>query len=279
MDALALGSAYALLGSAVSVVAIATRTLHLAIGQVVVAGAMGTLILGSGAIGWPLPVALVVGMALGAGVSALLGPVVLERLGPGLPGLIGLVVAAGTLDAVLLRTLGTVTLRPALPGAAAGGVDGGVTGGVTGVLVVGLAAVGALAGLLAATRTGRRLRLVGGSDAAAERAGVDPARTRTLALAIAGAAAVLAGLLAAPVAFLGAGQAAALTVRGVAAAVVVGRGGPRWALVGGMALGAAEAAGAGLWPAAGGELGVALLVVVVLAVRGAEHHRTWGRAW
>ncbi len=264
---LALGTAYALLGAAVSVVAIATRTLHLAIGQVVVAGALSTLILGSAAIGWPLPVALLVGMVLGAGLSALLGPLVLERLGPGLAGLLGLVVAAGTLDAVLVRSLGAVTLRPDLPG------------GVGGVLGVGLGAVGVLVWLLAATRTGRRLRLVGGSPAAAERAGIDPARTRTLALAIGGAAAVLAGLLAAPVAFLGPGQAAGLTVRGVAAAVLVGRVGPVWAVAGGLLLGASEAVGAAVWPAAGGELGVALLVVAVLVVRGAEHRQAWGRAW
>lgn len=265
--ALALGSAYALLGAAISVVALATRTLHLAIGQVVVAGVLSTLILGSAAVGWPLAVALLVGMVLGAGVSALLGPLVLERLGPGLAGLLGLVVAAGTLDAVLVRSLGAVTLRPDLPG------------GLGGVLVVGLGGVGGLVWLLAATRTGRRLRLVGGSDAAAERAGIDPVRHRTLALAIGGAAAVLAGILAAPMVFLGPGQAAGLTVRGVAAAVLLGRGGPLRAVAGGLLLGVAEAVGAVVWPAAGGELGVALLVVTFLAVRGTEHRQAWGRAW
>jgi hypothetical protein len=37
--------------------------------------------------------------------------------------------------------------------------------------------------------------------------------------------------------------------------------------------------GATLWPGAGGEVAIAVVVVGVLAVRGGEHLRAWGRAW
>jgi branched-chain amino acid transport system permease protein len=274
---LALGASYAVIGAAVAVVAVATRTLHLAVGQVLVAGVLVGLVLASPALAVPTALAVLAALAVGAMVSALLGPLVLDRLPPGLPWLLGLVIAAGVLDALLARTVGAATYRPPvlLPLPAVGPVDGAVAVALLlgPVLALGLAAV------LHATTWGRRVRLVGGSSTAAGRAGVSPAVVRAQALALGGAAAVVAGLLAAPVAFVGTGQATGLTVRGVAAAAILGRGGPAWALPGGLLLGLAEATGASLWPAAGGEVAVAAVVVAVLAVRGGEHLRAWGRAW
>jgi branched-chain amino acid transport system permease protein len=136
-----------------------------------------------------------------------------------------------------------------------------------------------LAALVGHTRWGRRLRVVGASPAAAERSGSSPAVVRSGALARWGAVAVLAGLLIAPVTFVGVGQAAPLTVRGVAAAALLGPGGPRWAVPGGLALGAVEAVSQSVWPRAGGEVGVAMLVVLLLVWRGSERSQAWGRAW
>lgn len=275
--ALALGVSYALLGAAVAVVARTTRTLQLAVGQVALAGVLVALVLASAVIAVPTVLAVLAGLAVGAGLSAVLGPLILERLPRGLAWLVGLVVVAGTLDAVLVRVFGAVTLRPAplLPLPPVAGIDPAVVVAVG----LGLPAVVGLAWLAGPTRLGRRLRLVGGSDAAAVRAGVDPAHLRAGALAIGGAAAVLAGLLAAPILFVGPAQAAGLTVRGIAAAVLVGRGSPGWAVAGGLLLGAAEAFGSSVWPAAGGEVAVAALVVGLLAWRGGEHLTGWGRAW
>ena len=274
---LGLGATYAVVGAAVSVVAVATRALHLAVGQILVAGVLVALVLGSAAVGVPGPLAVLAAMAAGAALSAVLGPLLLDRLPSGLPWLLALVVAAGTLDALLARTVTAAVFRPepVLPLPSVGEVPGPV---VT-ALVLGVAGALALAVALARTRWGRRVRLVGGSVAAASRAGVAPALVRAQALAVGGAAAVLAGLLAAPVAFVSTGQAAGFTVRGIAAAALVGSGGPAWALAGGLLLGLAEATGSGLWPAAGGEVAVAAVIVGVLAARGGEHLRAWGRAW
>jgi branched-chain amino acid transport system permease protein len=275
--AVALGATYAVIGAAVSVVAVATRTLHLAVGQVLVAGVLVALVLGSPATGLPLGVAVAGAVVAGAGLSAALGPLVLDRLPPGLPWLLGLVVAAGTIDAVLARGLTAATYRPRalLPFPAVATLPPEV---VTALVLGPMLALG-LTALLLATRWGRRVRLAGGSPTAATRAGVSPAAVRAQALAVGGAAAVLAGLLAAPIAFVGTGQATGFTVRGVAAAALVGRGGPAWALVGGPLLGLAEVVGATWWPAAGGEVAVSVTVIGLLAVRGGDHLRAWGRTW
>jgi branched-chain amino acid transport system permease protein len=275
--ALALGATYAVVGAAVAVVAIATRTLHLAVGQVLVAGVLVSLVLGSPLAGVPGPLVLGLVALAGAVVSAALGPLVLDRLPPGLPWLLGLVVAAGTIDAVLARGLTAGTYRPAplvtLPAVA------GLAPPVVTALVLGPVLAVSLAALLHLTRWGRRVRIVGGSWTAAARGGIRPAVVRAQALALGGAAAVVAGLLAAPIAFVSTGQAAGFTVRGVAAAALLGRGGPAWALPGGLLLGLAEVAGASWWPAAGGDLAIGVLVIGVLTVRGGDHLRAWGRTW
>jgi branched-subunit amino acid ABC-type transport system permease component len=275
--ALALGLTYALVGAAVAIVAIATRTLHLAVGQVLVAGLLTALVVASPVLGVARALAVGAAVLLGAALSASLGPLVLDRLPAGLAGLLGLVVAAGTLDALLARTLtaGTFRPRPLLLPPVPGDLDPGVVAAV----LLGPPAVAVLVWLLHRTRWGRRVRLVGGSATAAARSGVDPVRVRAQALAVGGAAAVVVGLLAAPVSFVGTGQATGFTVRGVAAAALLGRGGPLAAVAGGLLLASAEVAGATLWPAAGGEVAIASVIVAVLALRGGEHLRAWGRAW
>lgn len=294
-SALALGAAYGLLGVAVSTVAVVTRTLHLAVGAVLVAGVLVRLLLGG--LGLAAPVAVAGGVAVGALLSASLEPLLLRPLArPSddpddsrvLRWLVGLAVAAAVIETATGRWLATRQFRPR---PLVGG-DGAVhLAGVElpAALPAG-AAVGAAAALLLAaavrwTRWGRRLRLVGGCARAATLGGIRPPAVRASALAVSGAVAVLAGLLIAPVTFVGAGQAADLTVRGVAAGALLSAGGPARALLAGVLLGLAEAAGQSLQPAAGGDLAVAATVVTVLAVRGGggvRGHagaRTWDRAW
>lgn len=278
---LALGAAYGLIGAGVATVAMATRTLHLAVGQVLVAGVLIRLVVGVEAVTRVPPLAAVaIGVGAGAALSALLEPLVLGRLRPGLAWLVGLVVAGGVFEAIIARTLGTRTLRPVTLVAA---FDRVTVAGIGGEVVVAVALGVPLALLLALATTrlrwGQRLRLLGASTAAAERGGIVPSTTRAGALAVSGAVTVLAGLLVAPITFAGVGQAAALTVRGVAAAALLGRGNPAWAVPGGIALGLAEATAASLWPEAGGEVAVAVVIVVVLATRGSDRLQAWGRAW
>jgi branched-subunit amino acid ABC-type transport system permease component len=275
--ALALGSAYAAVGAAVTLVTIATRTLHLAVGQVLVAGVLVHLVLVSPAVGLPVGAAAAVALTAGAALSALLGPVVLDRLPDGGAGLLGLVVAAGIIDAVVVRTVTArpVVARPLLDLPPVGHVPSATVVALT----LGLPFVAVLALLLRRTRAGRAIRLVGGAPAAAAAVGRDPAVVRVAALATAGAVAVLAGLLVAPVVTVGTAQAGGLTVRAVAAGALLGGQRPGRAVVGGATLGAAEVAGGTVWPAAGAELAVAAVVIGVLAWRGDVQRRGWGRAW
>lgn len=272
--ALALGVAYGVVGVAVAIVAAATRTLHLAVGAVATAGLTVALLLGVTELtGIPAPVALLIGLAVGAAVSALLGPAVLARLPAGAMWLIGLVVAAAVIEAVLAQTAGGRTVRPD-PLLDIAGLPATAT-----AIIIGLPAAVLLTWLVNATRWGRRVRIAGSSPPAAERAGIRVLGVRSAALAVAGAAAVLAAALVAPVVAIGPAQSAGLTVRGVAAVALLGRAGAVWALPGGLALGFAEAIGQRLWPQAGGEVTVAVVVVAVLLWRGAEAGRAWGRTW
>lgn len=279
---LALGAAYALIGAAVSTVALATRTLHLAVGAVLVGGVLLRLVLGIEALsGLPPAAAIGAGLAAGGLVSALLEPLLLARLRPGVTWLVGLAVAGGVLELLVARTLGTRTVRPE-PLLAVGDVTLGpvtVAGDTAVALLVGVPAAVVLGIVVARTRWGRRVRLVGGSPEGAARAGISPSRVRAGALAVGGVAAVLAGLLVTPITFVGVGQSAAFTIRGVAAAALLGRGRPPAAIAGGLLLGLVEAFAQAAWPQVGGEVAVAALVVVVLAWRGGESQRAWGRAW
>ena len=272
--AVALGVAYGVIGVAVAVVAAATRSLFLAVGAVATAGLTSALLLGVTEVtGVPGPVALLTGVAVGAALGAALGPVVLARRPAGVTWLVGFVVAAGAIEALLLRTVGGRAVRPDPL------LDLGGLGAVGTAVLVGLPVAAACTWVVVRSRWGARARIAGSSPAAAERAGIRVLGIRSAALAVAGAAAVLAAALAAPVVPLGPAQAASLTVRGIAAAALLGRAGPAWAIPGGLALGVAEAVGQRVWPAAGGEVAVALVVVGVLAFRGSEGMRAWGRAW
>lgn len=279
--ALTLAIGYALIGVAVVAVARATRTLHLAIGPVVVLGVVAWLLLGS--LGLPGSVALGAAVLVGAAVSALLEPLVLRplaRRGDPLLVLIGLAVAATVLETGAGRWVTARTVRPdPVIGSGAPSELAGVAvpGGTDAAVLLGVPLVVVLALAVARTRWGRRLQVVGASPEAAEVAGITPARTRLSALAVSGAVAVIAGVLLAPLTSLGVGQGGGLTVRGVAAAMLLGFGGPVGAVVGGVLLGAVDALGQAVWPSAGGTVAVASVVVGVLAVRGRT--AAWERPW
>ncbi|MBW3577700.1 MAG: hypothetical protein KY462_08185 [Actinobacteria bacterium] len=287
LAALALGAAYGLVGVAVAAVALASRTLHLAVGAVLVAGVL--IYVHLTAVGAAPLLAAGIAVAAGATVSALLEPLVLRPLGQSrrdeargddvaLRWLVALAVVAAVLDAVTARTLGTRHFRPrplvgALGDAAAGPGALLVPAAAGLVLAVGLAAV------LRGTRFGRRVPLVGAAPLAAALGGISPRRVRAGALALTGAAAVVAGLLLAPVTAVGTAQTGGLTVRGVAAAAVLGIAGPARAVAGGLLLGAAESAGQSLWPAAGGTVAVAAVIVAVLVGPARRVTRRGDRPW
>lgn len=276
--ALALGSVYALLGAAVALVSVATRTLHLAIGEVLVVGVVLQVVVAVEAVtGVPPVLAVAAAVLVGALVSAGLEPAVLGWFDRPEHRLVGLAVAAGVLHAVTVAALGARTFRP---GVVLGTPSlGNIPGEVVAALALGIPGALSVAAALRWTRWGRRVRIAGSSEATAVRSGFAPRWLRGSALAVSGAAAVVAGLLVTPLTFVGAGQGAAFTVRGVAAALLVGRVGPGWAVAAGLLLGLVEAVATSMLPGVGGEVAVAAVVVVVLLARGSEETRAWGRAW
>lgn len=276
--ALVLGSVYGLLGAAVALASVATRTLHLAIGEILVVGVLLQVVLGVGAATGISPVlAVFVAVLVGALVSAGLEPAVLRWFDRPEHRLVGLAVAAALLQAVTVATLGARTFRPAVV------LDvpsiGNLPGEAVAALALGIPGALLLAAALRWTRWGRQVRIVGSSEAAGVRSGFAPRRLRASAMAVSGAAAVVAGLLVAPLTFAGVGQGAAFTVRGVAAALLLGRAGPPVAVVAGLALGLVEAVAVSIAPGLGGEVAVAIVVVAVLVSRGGDESRQWGRAW
>lgn len=282
-SAVTLGVGYALVGVAVVAVVRATRALHLAVGPVLVLGVVVSLALGTLGLGtWP---ALLVAMAVCAAVSAAMEPLLLRPLrssGDVLLTLMGLAVAAAIVETAAGRWLTAQSVRPDPLIGGGAMVDLGwivLPAGTTAAVALGLPAVALLTWAIAATRWGRRLRVVGSAPRAAELAGVSPVRVRMVALAVSGAVAALAGALIAPISSVGVGQGGGLTVRGVAAAILIGFRGPFGAVVAGLGLGAVEAVAQGWWPAAGGTVAVAAVVIGVLYVRGGERARPWERRW
>lgn len=270
---LAVGVCYAVIASAVTIAAVATRTLHLAIGTVAAAGLVVTLGASVGAVtGLPAWAGLLLGMLVGGLLSAAVYLAAAWRRTDPTTVLVGIVVAAALVDAALAALGSGRSVRPdplvaseVLPPAAV-------------AIGVGLLVAVGLQGILRATRFGRRLRIAGASVPAAERLGIRVTGIRVGAFGLAGAAATLAAVLAAPILTFGPAQAAALTVRGVAAAAIA-TGGPVGAIGGGVVLGLAEVLGQRAWPAAGGPTAVTVVVIGVLVVRGAEAARQWGRSW
>lgn len=277
---LALGVVYGLVGVAVTSVTLATRALHLAIGPLVVVGVIVGLV-GAG-LGLPPVGALVAALVVSAVVSTALEPLVLSPLarrgGEGddeevMRWLIGLAIAAAVIDQATVRWLTTREYRPA---ALLGAVDVDPLPAAVAIGSIGLVSASWLVGC---TRLGRQLRIVGGSRRAAALAGIGTARTRAAGLALSGALAGLAGVLIAPLTPLGTAQSQGLTVRGVAAAVLFGVGGPARAVAAGLTIGMVEAASAWVAPQLPRDVGVGVLVVGVLCIRGGELRRAWGRAW
>lgn len=296
-SALVLGTAYALIGVAVSTVAVSARTLHLAIGPVLVVAVVGYA--GMLAVGLPAPLAALAAVALVTVLSTLLESAVLRPLAPrsgdagwdGLRGrlgagpsadlrvrwVVGLAVAAALIETASARWLTTRPVRPAtLLGDAVAPDD---PGALVVAVVGGAVGVGILLWGTVRTRWGRRLRLVGGSHAAAELAGVSPGWVRASAFAVSGAAAGLAGVLIAPLVGIGVGQAGGLTLRAIAAAVILGLTSPLRAVAAGALLGLVEAVALGFVPAVPAEVWVGTVAVGILCLRGGQAHRSWGRVW
>lgn len=266
--AAALGVAYALVGLAVVAVSRVTRTLHLAVGPVLALAALAQVsLLAAGVVA---PVAFAGAAVVAVAASVALEPLVLRPLADPTDRLVGLVVAGAVLEVATTRLTGARTLAPP-PVVGDDPLLAAVAVGAPLALLVALA--------LGATRWGRQVDLVGGSEDAAERVGVSPGAVRLATLAASGVVVALAAVLVAPIAPVAAGGTLPLTLRGVAAAVVLGRLDPARAVAGGLLVGAVEATALAVLPGRAVELGVAAVVVAIALVVRPGRRRGWARAW
>jgi branched-chain amino acid transport system permease protein len=264
VDCLAASALYALIALAVALAFSGSGTVHLAIGQVAVTGALTAAALVSARV--PLWLAWLAGLAVAAAVSgAVEAGLVAPALGRPVLGAVLLVATA----VVLREVLQGLFPHPAYAFPIAAGtlrVLGGIVH-VADVLTIGVVAATALAVgvVLRSSLLGAALRVTAAAPAAAERIGVDTARVRLAAFAIAGALAGVAVLLGAGRFPLSASGGAVLALRGIATAAAGSMRSPVRVVAAAVVIAAAEVVG-GFYLGGGGEfLSDAVAVLLIAA--------------
>jgi branched-chain amino acid transport system permease protein len=266
-----LGGQYTLLACGLSLIFGVMRIVNLAHGALAVASAYVVLLLVDD-VGVPLPVALVVSVAVAAGVGYALQRGLLNaalsrgELAPLLVtfGLAVIVVnvlqetASANSRSIGIGDLGTASIR------IASGLSIGVFSLIT--LVVAIAVITGIQLFLARTRTGRAMRATSDDREAAQLMGIDDRHLYALATAIAVGSVALAG------AFIGMSTQFTpgygdLVLIFAFEAVIIGGLGSLWGtLLGGLVLGVAQTVGAQVDPAYGVLVGH-LVFLAVLAFR------------
>ena len=241
LDTLATAGIYAIIGMGVFVAHSGTRVLHLAIGEVAMAGALVAAGLASG---WPLWIAIVVGIAVGGAVSAAAERALVAPLARRVEVAAILLIAGAVVLRELLRGLYS---RPAYAFPSVGGVirpSGGIIR-VADLVTIAAALAVAVGGtwLLRGTSAGAALRATAAAPDSAELIGVDTARVRTAAFAVAGMLATAAALLAADRLPLAATAGVPLALKGIAAAVAGRLRSPLTVCAGALVIGAVQVVG------------------------------------
>jgi branched-chain amino acid transport system permease protein len=264
VDTVAAAALYALVALAVALAYSGSGILHLAIGQVGVAGGLAASAIVSA--GYPVWLAVIAGLAIGAALSA-----GVER------GLVAPTLGRPLLGAVLLLGAGVV-LRELLQGvfphsayafpSTAGTLI--ALGGIVHVAdLVTIAAVALTAGLavvtLRSTSVGAALRITAAAPDLAERLGVDTARVRMAAFAFGGGLATVAILLGVARFPLAAGGGVVLALRGIAAASAGRMRSPGLVVAAAVAIAAAQVVG-GYFLGAGGEVLCDLTAVLLIVL-------------
>jgi branched-chain amino acid transport system permease protein len=241
------GAIYALVALGFTIVFAATGAINFAQGEFFMLGGM---------VGWslvhmglPLPLAIVLSVAITATVAALLELLAVRPIADGDPLRIIMVTIGGS---VLLRqfalhafgadeqTIPAFSAGPSIK--VAGAAIELQTLWIWGITV---AVVVALVILYRSTMLGKAMRATSIQRDAARLVGVDTRRMVTLAFALAGAIGALAGLATAPLTQTAFDVGAGIGVKGFAAAILGGLGDPVAAVGGGVVLGLLESLTAG----------------------------------
>jgi len=239
LDGLATSGLYALTGLGVQLAYAGSGVLHLAAGDVAVAGAIAAAALVGG--GVPVPLAALIGLAAAALLSGAMERGLVRPSGGRAVVATAALVAGG---AVLRQAVAAVFTHsayafPALQ--ATWHVGDGVLRASDAVTAgVALAVAAALAVLLGRTRAGAALRATAGGEAAAESIGVDTRRVRAASFAAAGLLAGLAALLAAGRIAATPASGVGLGLKGLSAAAAGGLGSPLGVCLGAVLIGGTE---------------------------------------
>lgn len=264
LDTLATAAIFALVGMGVLVAYSGTRVLHLAIGEVAMAGALvASALAGS----WPLWLTVVAGLAIAAAVSAAGERALVAPLGRRVELAAILLIAGGVVLGEVLRGLYSRSAY-AFPSIAGELHPGGGVIRVADLVTIVAAALVAGGGTwaLGHTGAGAALRATAAAPESAELIGVDTARVRTAAFAVAGALAAGAALLAAGRLPLAATAGVPLAAKGIAAAVAGRLRSPLTVCLGALAIAAVQVVGT-FFLGSGGEV-LADLAALALFIAG-----------
>lgn len=263
LDTLATAGIFAIVGMGVLVAYSGTRVLHLAIGQVAIAGAL----VAAGLLDrLPLWLAVVGGLLVAGALSGVGERVLVAPLSRRVELAAAVLIAAAVVLAELLRG---VYSRSAYAFPSVGGEVHPLGGVLRTADLVTVAAALLVAGggtwVLRNTLAGAALRATAANADGAELIGVDTARVRTAAFAVAGVLAAGAAMLAAGRLPLTATAGVPLAVKGIAAAVAGRLRSPAAVCAGALLIGAVQVVGTYLFGSGGEPLADATALVILVA--------------
>ncbi|ROO85241.1 amino acid/amide ABC transporter membrane protein 1 (HAAT family) [Actinocorallia herbida] len=269
IDGLFSGALYALVALALAIVFQPTRVMNFAQGETLVLGAaVGYQVVTLTGWGWPAAFAITVLVGIAAGLAQermIMLPVKLS--GSRYAWIVATLATAMIFQSLFtLRYWDVDALRPAPV------VEGGFTvlGAMVGwqqlgAIVIAVAVMAGYDAFLHRTAYGRAVRAVSHSRDTAVIMGIPVQRIVVLSFAMAAVICAVAGLLAAPVLFIGPAGGLVFTIKGFTAAVIGGVGSPRGALAGGLVVGLLDAVVRNLVsPTAGNFVGFVLLGLILV---------------
>ncbi|WP_031168995.1 branched-chain amino acid ABC transporter permease [Streptosporangium roseum] len=270
IDGVFAGAVYALVALGLAITFQPTRVMNFAQGEALILGAaIGYQMMSLGGLGWPVALTVTV---VGAGLMGLLAERMI-MLPVRMSGSRFAWIVATLAVALIFQSLFTLAyrdvdaLRPE-PLATGGFALGDGRVGWQELITVGiaLAVMAAYDLFLRRGVYGRAIRAASHDPDTAVLMGIPVQRMVVLSFVIATVITALAGLLAAPVLYIGPATGLLFTIKGFTAAVIGGIGSPRGALAGGLIVGVLDSVVRTAISAAAGNLVVFSLLVLILMV-------------
>lgn len=272
VQALTIGSVYALVGVSINIVYRPTNTFNVAQGNLVMLGAIVcATLLAKGGLPWYAAAA--VALAAIAAVSWLIdwqavAPVLRQRGGGGHGWVVSTLAASLIIEDLVGKWVGPdprplpapppLSTQSLFPG-------GPQVSSYQLALIVGVLALVTAAEGFYRTRTGKAILAIAEDREASLLRGIDPGRLAAVSFLLSGAVAAAAGVLAGPILFASISIGATMLIKGFEAAALGGIGQNRGAIVGGYLLGGVEVlASSTLSPGYQDAAGFALVLLVLL---------------